>query len=259
MSLPSLPFEIIISILLLLPAKALIKFLVACKSWCAMIKNQDFIKKHFETSVATGKNYILYVPVQSKPEKTFTLLNAKNFHYESELRVPFDLPGMLNCIVVSSINGLICLTDISRFGHIIYLTNPTINKYLILPPSNIYGDELDLQIIQVSLGFGYHEKTNDFKVVRIGFVENDCYDWLDEEDDDEEPMTPPHGYDFVSKAEAVKSNTYEDEMVILSYHLGEETFQEFECPKFQGEGGVDLTECIGEFKGQWLSQEMEKL
>ncbi|XP_019264585.1 PREDICTED: F-box protein CPR30-like [Nicotiana attenuata] len=290
MSLPSLPFEIIISILLLLPAKELIKLLVTCKSWYAMIKDQDFIKKHFESSVATGKNYLLYVPVQSKPEKTFTLLNAKNFHHESELRVPFDLPGMLNCVVVSSVNGLICLTDISCFGHIIYLTNPTINKYLTLPPSTIYFHELDLQIIQVSLGFGYHEKTNDFMVVRIGFVENDCYGWLDEEDDDDdvEPSRLPHGYDFVSRAEVfslntkvwkeiklscnfsykrhdmfsgvvvneclhwkvVKSNTYEDEMVILSYHLGEETFQEFECPKFQGEGGVDLTECIGEFKGK---------
>ncbi|MCE3215927.1 hypothetical protein HAX54_004122 [Datura stramonium] len=284
MSLPFLPFEVIISILLLLPARELIKFLVACKSWCAKIKSQDFIKKHLDTSVATGKSYILYLPSESKAAKTFTLLNHKSFCYEFELRVPFHLPCVLDCIIVGSVNGLICLTNISCFGHTIYLTNPSINKYLILPLSSIYRDEFDLRVIQLSLGFGYHEKTNDFKVVRIGFVEHDQSD----EDDYEEATTLDHRYDFESKAEVfslntkvwktvelspnffykrhdtfsgvvvneclhwktIKSNIYEEKIVILSFHMGEETFQEIEYPKFHDEGRIDRSTCIGEFKSK---------
>ncbi|MCD7448623.1 hypothetical protein HAX54_044877 [Datura stramonium] len=212
-----------------------------------MIKSQDFIKKHLETSIATG---------------------------------------MLDCIIVGSVNGLICLTDISCFGPTIYLTNPSINKYLILPSSSIYRDESDLQNIQVSIGFGYHEITNDFKVVRIGFIGND---WLNE-DEYEEPSTPPNGYDFESRVEvfslntktwktldltpdfsnykrhdilsgvvvneclhwkAIKSNICEDKMIILSFHIGEETFQEIEWPmSFQDEGAIDLCRCLCEFKGK---------
>ncbi|XP_055826421.1 F-box/kelch-repeat protein At3g23880-like [Solanum dulcamara] len=283
MYLPSLPFEIIISILLLLPAKELIKFLVTCKSWYALIKSQEFIKKHHETSTVTGENHILYTHIETNSEKTFALLNHKTFHYESDLRVSFDLPDALNSIIVSSVNGLICLADINRFGHT-YLTNPSINKYLILPPSSIYSDESELQFRQMCTGFGYHERTNDFKVVRIGFID---HDWLIE-DYYEEPITPPRAYDFECRAEifslntkvwktlnlspnfcynrhdifsgvvvneclhwkAIKSNTYEDKMVILSFHMGDGIFHDIECPIFSDEERINRFKCFGEFKGK---------
>ncbi|KAM3290778.1 hypothetical protein P3S67_019067 [Capsicum chacoense] len=272
MSPPYLTFEIIFSILLLLPAIALIKFLVVCKSWCAIIKSQDFIKKHFETPNARGKNYILYGHTKN---------NHENFCYEHESRVQFDLPGMLSCFFVGSVNGLICLTDLNCFGHKIYLTNPSINKYLMLPPSSIYDDESDLLIIQVVLGFGYHAKTNDFKVVRIGFIEHE------EDHEGSVSVPPPYGYDnFLSRVvvfslntkvwkalelspnlsyksydmvsgvvvneclhwDVIKSNgTYEDiyKVVILTFHLGEETFQEIEFSIYHEESAIDLSRCLG--------------
>ncbi|XP_055826422.1 uncharacterized protein LOC129894817 [Solanum dulcamara] len=131
-------------------------------------------------------------------------------------------------------------------------------------------------------GFGYHERTNDFKVVRIGFID---HDWLIE-DYYEEPITPPRAYDFECRAEifslntkvwktlnlspnfcynrhdifsgvvvneclhwkAIKSNTYEDKMVILSFHMGDGIFHDIECPIFSDEERINRFKCFGEFK-----------
>ena len=134
------------------------------------------------------------------------------------------------------------------------------------------------------IGFDYHERTNDFKVVRIGIID---HDWLNDIDY-EDPITPPREYKFECKAEifslntkvwktlnlspdfcykrhdifsglvineylhwkAIKRNTYEDKMVILSFHMGDETFQDIEFPIFYDEVEINLSICLGEFKGK---------
>lgn len=55
-------------------------------------------------------------------------------------------------------------------------------------------------IIQVILGFGYDEKTNDFKVVRIEYIEH-------EEDHEGSVSIPPYAYDFLSRVEIFSVNT----------------------------------------------------
>lgn len=280
MCLPSLPFDIIISLLLLLPPRELIKFLVTCKSLYALIKSKKFIKEHLETSIIRGKNYVLCTYIENNYEKTFMLFNQKTSHYESILRVSLDSPDMWNCIV-GSVNGLICFENINPEVHTIYLTNPSINKSLILPPSTIHSDDSELQFRKMCIGFGYHERTDDFKVVRIGFID---HVWLNEEYNYEEVG----GYDFECRAEifslntkvwkaldlshdfcynrvdlfsgvvvneymhwkAIKSNTYENKMVILTFHMGDETFQDIECPIFYDGEEINQSIYLGEFRGK---------
>ncbi|KAK6793656.1 hypothetical protein RDI58_007109 [Solanum bulbocastanum] len=115
------------------------------------------------------------------------------------------------------------------------------------------------------IGFGYHERTNDYKVVRFGLID---HVWLNEEYNYEEAGE----YDFDCRAEifslntkvwktldlshdfcynrvdvfsgvvneylhwkAIKSNTCENKMVILTFHMGDETFQDIECQYFMTE------------------------
>ncbi|XP_049394730.1 uncharacterized protein LOC125859021 [Solanum stenotomum] len=128
------------------------------------------------------------------------------------------------------------------------------------------------------IGFGYHERTNDFKVVRIGFID---HVWLIEEYNYGE-------YDFECRAEifslntkvwktldlshdfcynrldlfsgvvvneylhwkAIKSNTYENKMVILTFHMGDEAFQDIECPIFYDGEEINQSINLGEFRGK---------
>ncbi|KAK4706819.1 hypothetical protein R3W88_033615 [Solanum pinnatisectum] len=192
----------------------------------------------------------------------------------------FDSPDILNCIV-GSVNGLICFENINPEGHTIYFTNPSIKKLLILPPSSIYSDDSELQFRKMCIVFGYHERTNAYKVVHIGFID---HVWLNEEYNYEEAGE----YDFDCRAEifslntkvwktldlshdccynrvdvfsrvvvneylhwkAIKSNTCENKMVILTFHIGDETFQDIECPIFCDGEEINQSIYLGEFRGK---------
>ncbi|KAK4733631.1 hypothetical protein R3W88_007892 [Solanum pinnatisectum] len=187
---------------------------------------------------------------------------------------------MLNCIV-GVVNGLICFENINPEEHTIYLTNPSINKYLILPPSSIYSDDSKLQFRKMCIGLGYHERTNDYKVVRIGFID---HVWLNEEYNYEETGE----YDFDCRAEifslntkvwktldlshdfcynrvdvfsgvvvneylhwkAIRATLGENKMVILTFHMGDETFQDIECPIFYDGEETNQSIYLGEFRGK---------
>ncbi|KAF3950262.1 hypothetical protein CMV_023954 [Castanea mollissima] len=83
---------------------------------------------------------------------------GRTFDRISKVQYPFDFtPGGAH--VFGSCNGLLlCLAD---FGSVVYLWNPSIKKFKKLPGTCL-GKLRDL-----TTGFAYHSKNNDYKVVRI--------------------------------------------------------------------------------------------
>ncbi|KAL3638224.1 hypothetical protein CASFOL_017595 [Castilleja foliolosa] len=87
--LPTLPFDVITIILLMLPAKALVKFQCVCTSFRDLIRDQTFIKKHLHLS--SSKGYLLHKSLQHNGHRTLNLLCDKTFDQTLEIELPLDL------------------------------------------------------------------------------------------------------------------------------------------------------------------------
>ncbi|GFP87934.1 F-box/kelch-repeat protein at3g06240 [Phtheirospermum japonicum] len=120
--------------------------------------------------------------------------------------------------------------------------------------------------VNIALGFGYHDETDDYKIVRILSlpVEEDVAKnkvevysltenfWKDVEAD----YYPWELFDARSEIvvnesihwKAIYQDTYEYIFVILSSHLVEEVFQQLCVPKYLCDG-EDLMKYVGVYKG----------
>ncbi|KAL3638218.1 hypothetical protein CASFOL_017589 [Castilleja foliolosa] len=273
--LPTLPFDVITIILLMLPAKALVKFQCVCTSFRDLIRDQTFIKKHLHLS--SSKGYLLHKSLQHNGHRTLNLLCDKTFDQTLEIELPLDLTTV-SFITIGSFNGLLCLAVAYCFGALIYICNPLIRKYRTINfPITSIGYSFGHSGFSITLGFGYHDETNDYKIVRIvsSPVEQDVVNnYIDSEnpnittkievyslmDDLWKEIEPDYfPWDmFDARSDIVVNETIHwkatyldttgDVMVILAFHLGDEVFRELSLPNYSSDG-EDLVEYIGVYKG----------
>ncbi|KAG8363909.1 hypothetical protein BUALT_Bualt19G0071500 [Buddleja alternifolia] len=273
---PTLPFDLITIILLMLSTKTLVKFQGVCRAWRDLIRDPIFIKTHFQNWASKGNNYLLYVPLEHTPSRVFRLLSDKTFERALDIQIPFE-PISMGLIVIGSCNGLLCITELNNFGTIIYLYNPSIRKYKTInsPITDISGQS-DRRYINIALGFAYYDQTNDYKIVRIVSRDED----VDEDGDNvdvnfsyEVANIKIEVYSMItdswknidvdyfpwgmlgikSKASLNESVHWlvnhrdgnEDVTAILAFHFGNEMFRQISLPNY----GADLMECIGIIKG----------
>ncbi|XP_047326822.1 F-box/kelch-repeat protein At3g23880-like [Impatiens glandulifera] len=165
----SLPEEIIIEILIKLPVKSLLQFMCVCRSWCALISNPIFVKKHLR-AVTEDENYehhrlitksfcadvewssLLSVLREESPIGTHAL--------DYPMKHPCDWVGL-----IGSLNGLVCISIDQSF---IFLWNPStrISKRLLHSNTTHHRRQ------DVRYGFGYDEGSSEYKVVYIYTVFN---------------------------------------------------------------------------------------
>ncbi|KAL6964647.1 hypothetical protein U1Q18_035703 [Sarracenia purpurea var. burkii] len=170
MSFGDLPNELLVDILTRLPAETLVRFTSVCKSWYSLIKNPTFITSHLNRSLSVESNgYLLCMPVDYCQTKLCTILCAKTLFQHAKLELPFRC-DFTYCPIVGSVNGLLCLVD-AFDGRKLYLCNPVVRKYKAIGYSNSIHECIAANPYVV-LGFGYHQKTNDYKVLRIMYVAN---------------------------------------------------------------------------------------
>ncbi|XP_059450108.1 F-box/kelch-repeat protein At3g06240-like [Corylus avellana] len=202
-----LPNEAIIEILSRLPVKSLMRFRCVCKTWYSLISSPYFVATHLNHALSNPHLLLHHLDYQLNKER-FTLHSfdepfprnhfTKHLDYSSpaihilllsldqeieEKGGFFAYPSdfiELRCLhqrvnsflyVVGSSNGLLCLAD-DVFGNkvgLFVLWNPSIQKAISLPEPNIgfrsYGSFIH------SLGFGYDRKTDDYKLVRLVYLE----------------------------------------------------------------------------------------
>ncbi|KAJ4706742.1 F-box protein [Melia azedarach] len=161
-SIPYLPIEVILHILVRLPVKDLIRYTSVCKQWRCIITNPQFISTHLDYHVHTSDGYLLQLKLRKPSGQTFfPVLNHKTYVEHSVFDVPFSSEER-SFRFGGSINGLIILVD----GGTIYLWNPVIWKLKILRGS-CFSNRSRVHAAHITIGFGFGEKTDDFKIVRI--------------------------------------------------------------------------------------------
>nr|BAJ41470.1 S-haplotype specific F-box protein 4 [Prunus persica] len=114
--------EILIDILVRLPAKALVRFLCTCKSWSDLIGSSSFVSTHLHSNVAKHDHvYLLCLhysnfELQADPDDPYvkqefqwSLFSNQTFEECSMLSHPLGITE--HYVMYGSSNGLICISD----------------------------------------------------------------------------------------------------------------------------------------------------
>ncbi|XP_074314375.1 F-box protein CPR1-like [Silene latifolia] len=130
-----------------------------CKSWYALINDPDFIREFNRSSSAKQSNHMVIVWKTS-----LYMVGIRNSG--ETLKLDF-LPNLdQRCYRITSCNGLLCIFD-SMLNSIL-LGNPSTLSYQMLPGPKSFDIYKDWPKVRARyLGFGYDDKSDDYKVVRI--------------------------------------------------------------------------------------------
>ncbi|KAL3628740.1 hypothetical protein CASFOL_027786 [Castilleja foliolosa] len=164
--------DLMLCVLARLPVKSIIRFKSVCKSWDHLLSTQEFVKKQFKLSKESKKQSFLVHRVNRNRSNIISVFNFESDEKKAKiLDYPFDYTPVgvgvgvgigIGVSIVGCCNGLVCI----KRGQEFVLWNPAMN--LSKTVSNL-KNRRDFEI--VSLGFGYDAEVDDFKVVRIGFLE----------------------------------------------------------------------------------------
>uniref|UniRef100_A0A2C9VHG5 F-box associated beta-propeller type 1 domain-containing protein n=2 Tax=Manihot esculenta TaxID=3983 RepID=A0A2C9VHG5_MANES len=239
------------------PVKLLLKCRCVCKAWDSLITNPSFIDEHLKKTAARKSELLLfryYINVELFKGKEHYLLYTDETFPEKPVK---ELDCPLKCLsrfinIVGSCNGVICLSDdfSGTYTDRAALWNPSVRKIVSIPCANVtfhsHGPFFH------SLGFGFDSKADDYKLVRVAYIGDEYFDFVD---------IPPlveifslrerywkrvHNNlnyvicecstsAFVDGAchwvASVTKNGVSVGRVIVSFSLGDELFREMELPK----------------------------
>ncbi|VVA26367.1 Hypothetical predicted protein [Prunus dulcis] len=174
--------EILIDILVRLPAKSLVRFLFTCKVWSDLISSSSFVSTHLNRNVT--KHAHVYFLCFHHPnfeclvdpddpcfeqELQWSLFSYETFEQCSELSHPLGSPEPYR--IYGSTNGLICISDaILSLESPIHIWNPSVRKLRTLPMTTN-----NIEFSYIDLHFGFHPGVNDYKAVRMMGIDKDAF------------------------------------------------------------------------------------
>nr|ABW17271.1 S haplotype-specific F-box protein 36b [Prunus cerasus]ABW17272.1 S haplotype-specific F-box protein 36b2 [Prunus cerasus]ABW17273.1 S haplotype-specific F-box protein 36b3 [Prunus cerasus] len=175
--------EILIDILVRLPAKSLVRFLCTSKSWSDLIGSSSFVCTHLHRNVTIHAHvYLLCLHPSNfewavdpddpyvKQELQWSLFSNETFEKCFELRHPIGSTEHYG--IYGSSNGLVCISDeILNFDSPIHIWNPSIRKFRTPPMST----DINIKHSYVALQFGFHPRVNDYKIVRMMRTNKDAF------------------------------------------------------------------------------------
>ncbi|XP_058723825.1 F-box/kelch-repeat protein At3g23880-like [Vicia villosa] len=162
MSLPTLPFEIVVEILSRLPVKFLLQLQCVCKSWKSLISDPKFAKKHLRhasQSLILTLNNPDFVLIANPIASVFTQVTTIT---TIQLEYPVKKQNH-SAFIVGSCHGILCFAFSKDVG-LAFLWNPSIRKFTILP-SLEWG-----YLTSYFFSFGYDDFSDTYKVVAV------CYE-----------------------------------------------------------------------------------
>lgn len=171
--------DVVVEILSRLSVKTLLRFRCVCKSWCALIRNPKFISKQFHFSNnANNKDARFMVPHQPNLQDN-PILSLLCFRNEKEpsndlasvsvsvssLNLDVLFHYNQSSMVLGPCSGIYfhyCLSVNRIYPFILF--NPATREIHTLPRCSIHS------LSQANFGFGLDPKTNDYKVIRIAWM-----------------------------------------------------------------------------------------
>jgi len=161
-TLPYLPHDLIIYILMTLPVKSLIRFKCVCKFWFSLISDPKFADSHFELTSATHTHRILSISSCSPLQIRSIDFESSRLNNHCDSLFNFSLPPDIR--IRGSCRGFIYLQCSSN----IYLCNPSTGLYKQIPLS-----PFDTKLIEHRFdhlyGFGYDRSRDDYLVVSLSY------------------------------------------------------------------------------------------
>ena len=172
------PGEVLIEILSKLPAKSLLRFRCVSKSWSSHISSSDLITTHLTHSTTTSHQLLIKHFSLPSNQENYSLYSDSSATLENplDLKCPFKPRSKTFFRLVSTCHGLLCLSDdLFGYAYTLILWNPSIRKYITLPKPRVCFDTHGPYMF--SLGFGFDLNTNDYKVVRIAYLQHKPGSW----------------------------------------------------------------------------------
>ncbi|KAE7995675.1 hypothetical protein FH972_000446 [Carpinus fangiana] len=136
-----LPEDLVTLILLWLPVVSLLRFKCVCKSWYALITQQNFVRKHLLHNKNSNTHLLLNTFNKTMEDYVVYMISYEELQISltQPLPPPFFGNGEKFCIsVVGSCNGLVCLHE-KRFHNTlkVVIWNPTTKETKVVPKSNL--------------------------------------------------------------------------------------------------------------------------
>ncbi|KAJ4704040.1 F-box protein [Melia azedarach] len=160
----NLPADLITDIFSRLPVKSLSRFKSVSKSMYALIHNPIFVKKHLSRAMQTDPNLIL----RNEFKLFFVSVGKESISKAHRIQLPFAILSLDNVEISGSCNGLVCISD-QQCNEDIFLYNPSTKLYNKLPVPKFDVPTIGTSCF-TSLGFGYHQAEDDYKVIRSVYL-----------------------------------------------------------------------------------------
>ncbi|XP_059308567.1 F-box/kelch-repeat protein At3g06240-like [Lycium ferocissimum] len=154
----TLPQEIIIDILSLLPTKYIGQYRYVSKQWCNFLSDPQFIKFHLTIHAHKQEKKLIFI---SHSHALHTIMFNHNGTDVTSRKLNFQGLSHNWVRVVGSCNGLVLVVNEEN---IIFLINPTTLKYHRIPNFDLAIPKLDSCSVY---GLGYDLVSDDCKVVTL--------------------------------------------------------------------------------------------
>jgi F-box interacting protein len=257
-----LPQDLQIDILVRLPVKSLLRFQCVSKSWKSLIRSPDFISMHTNHNESTD-NYAHLVPgclyrTGNEEEIDFRCKLRQFDNYFRELqKIEFPSLTKAKCFdEVLDCKGLLLLTnrfvyDGDRFEPLI-LWNPAARLTMTLPSPciDIPNSNYFYYNYCCTHGFGFDDKSNDYKVLRMVYEYNGrtmaelfklhtgAWETVSVIDDFHYVIARGASQAFVNGAihwvghhsSFLEYSDFQKELVVLLFHMSDEEFRVMQLP-----------------------------
>ncbi|XP_017224928.2 F-box/kelch-repeat protein At3g23880-like [Daucus carota subsp. sativus] len=157
-----IPVDILLTeVFVRLPAQSVVSCMCVCKRWYNSIRKTSFTDFYLKKYNSYADSYLI-----CGGEDSFGLVSCKSLNVISHYPYPSKKFSDEHVQIVGSANGLLCLFSFDLSYEPIYLMNPSIRKYKVIDSSAIVHRTIGIDT-RVMLGFGYHQKSKDYKIVRF--------------------------------------------------------------------------------------------
>ncbi|KAE8674677.1 Detected protein of unknown function [Hibiscus syriacus] len=182
-----LPEMLVLEILSKLHVKSLTRLRCVCKTWSSSFETPHFNTKHHQNNLKNNNLNLLlkrchgYTRDNIHYFSQLSIEKDQNFRVKYNIHLPFFENFVHAPLVHGPCNGILCLTDLSCFGHNVALWNPSTREFKILPQSTVQRPHRLLDFSSFNfLGFGYDSQTDDFKCIRFvtNYFEENLDEWL---------------------------------------------------------------------------------